>query len=131
MPPGPDLLAWSTALFVPYLGAQSIFYLAEYGIGFAASGRDRPRPPRRPYLARAERALRNLLETYAVFVALAVALELGRRSSPLALAGEQTYLAARLIYLPLYLLAVPYLRNIVWLVAILGLGLMFVAAVLP
>ena len=131
MTPGLELLAWSTALFVPYLGAQSLFYLGEHGLGFAASGRDRPRAPRRPYLGRAERALRNLLETYGVFVALAAALELGWRSSPLSLAGEEIYLAARLIYLPLYLLAVPYLRSIVWLVSILGLALMFTAAVLP
>ena len=39
-------------------------------------------------------------------------------------------MAARVLYLPLYVFGVPYLRSLVWTVVGLGLGLLFLGVVL-
>lgn len=119
------LLVWSAALVGLYIGVQSVLYRLQHGVKFAASARDREPPPDL-YNARADKALRNLLETYAVFVALAVATELGGRSDALTQWGAQLYFWPRLVYLPLYVFGVQYLRSAVWLLSALGLVLMFI-----
>lgn len=118
------LLIWSTTLFAAYIGVQSTLYRMQHGIIFANTGRDNEAPPN-PMNARGEKALRNLLETYAVFVALAVATELSGRSDVLTQVGAHLYFWARWAYLPLYILAVPQIRSLVWLISAIGLMLMF------
>lgn len=119
------LLVWSTTLFAGYVGVQSILYRMQHGVKFANTGRDNEAPPN-ALTGRGEKALRNLLETYAVFVALAVAVELSGRSDGLTQWGAQLYFWARWIYLPLYVFAVPQIRSLVWVVSLIGLVLMFV-----
>jgi uncharacterized MAPEG superfamily protein len=45
--------------------------------------------------------------------------------------GTEIYLAARIIYLPLYGFGVPGLRTLVWLVATLSIILLLVALLYP
>ena len=118
------LLVWSATLFAGYVGVQSILYRLQHGVRFANSARDQEAPPN-VWNARAEKALRNLIETYGVFVALAVATELSGRSDGLTQWGAQLYFSARWAYLPLYVLGVQQVRSLVWLVAAAGLMLMF------
>ncbi len=112
-----------------YLGPQAILYRMEYGIKFGAGPRDGEPPARNRYLQRSDRALRNFLETYAVFVALAVAVELSHRADGFTQAGAALWFAARIVYLPLYLLGIRYLRSLLWLVSALGLAPMFFGVV--
>ena len=128
MTPGLTLLVWSTTLFAGYIGVQSTLYRLDYGMGFGATARDNPRPPG-TLNARGGRALRNLLETYPVFVVLALAAELGNQADGLSFWGGQLYFWSRWVYLPLYVLGVPYLRSAVWCLSALGLVLMFIAVV--
>ncbi len=122
------MLVWSTTLLGAYLGAQSILYRLDYGIVHGATARDNERSPG-VLAGRAERALRNLLETYAVFVALVLATELSGRSDSLTVWGIHLYFWARWVYLPLYIGGVPYMRSLVWCVSGLGLALMFFGVV--
>lgn len=124
------LLAWSPALFALYMGIQATLYRLEHGVEFAATGRDNEPEAKSPYLQRAEKALRNFLETYGVFIALAVAAELSHRAGGPVLWGAGLYFAARLVYLPLYLLGIKYLRSLVWIVSAIGLAMMFVGILL-
>lgn len=121
------LLIWSTTLFGGYVGVQSMLYRMQHGIWFAGSARDEEAPPD-VWNGRAERALRNLLETYGVFVALAAATELGGRSDGFTQWGAQLYFWSRWAYLPLYIFGVQYVRSLVWCVAAIGLMLMFFGA---
>ena len=118
------LLVWSTTLFGGYIGVQSLLYRMQHGVMFAVTGRDNETGPT-PMSARSERALRNLIESYAVFVALAVAIELSGRSDGLTQWGALFYFWARWVYLPLYVFGVPYVRSLVWTISALGLVLMF------
>jgi uncharacterized MAPEG superfamily protein len=118
------LLIASTTLFGGYIGAQSLLYRAQHGVAFAWTARDVEPPPNK-WVARAEKALRNLLETYAVFVALAVATELSGRSDVLTQWGAHIWFWSRWAYLPLYVFGVPIVRSLVWVVSAVGLGMMF------
>ena len=118
------LLVWSTGLFALYVGVQSILYRMQHGVEFAATGRDdEPKP--NALNQRAEKALRNLQETFPVFAVLAVAAALGR-GDDLSLWGSVIYLVARVIYLPLYVLGTKYIRSLVWTISAIGLIVMFI-----
>ena len=118
------LLIWSTALAAAYLGVQLTLYRLDYGIEHANSQRDHERPPNK-WTVRGQRALSNFLETYGVFVALAVAIELSGRSDGLTQWGAHVWFWARWAYLPAYFIDVPQLRSLIWTVSALGLALMF------
>lgn len=118
------LLAWSTVVFALYLGAQSTLYRMQHGVKFANTARDNEAPPD-VLTARAEKALRNFLETYAVFIALAVATELSGRSDGLTVWGAQLWFWCRIAYLPLYIAGVVNIRSLVWFISAIGLTLMF------
>ncbi|WDR01654.1 LysE family transporter [Devosia algicola] len=69
-----SLLAWSTTLVGAYVLVQSIAYQFDVGVTHGAGPRDTDRPPGK-VAGRARRALANLGETYAVFVALSLVVE--------------------------------------------------------
>ena len=119
------LLVWSTVVFGLYMGAQSTTYRMQYGLRFANSARDNEAPPN-VLTARADKAMRNFLETYGVFIALAVATELSGRSDMFTQWGAIIWFVARLVYLPLYVTGVQDIRSLVWFVSFIGLILMFI-----
>jgi len=119
------LLIWSTALFALYVGVQSILYRVQHGVQYAATGRDNEPAPTL-MTARGNKALRNFLETYPVFAVLLIA-NLLQVPDPLCSWGAEIYLVARVVYLPLYIFGVQYIRSLVWTVAMLGLVVMFFA----
>jgi len=118
------LLVWSVALaFVQMLVAASAATL-QVGLPKLAGNRDNM-PPLTGWAGRAERAHLNMLESLVLFAALVlVALVAGRTNSMTAL-GAQLFFWARLVYAPVYLAGVPWLRTAVWLVSVIGLILIF------
>jgi uncharacterized MAPEG superfamily protein len=118
------LLFWSTALLGAYLGVQSMLYRIQHGVMYSTTARDNEPPPN-ALTARGNKALRNFLETYGVFIALVVVIELGDRSDALAVWGAHIWFWCRWVYLPLYVFGVVYIRSLVWFVSSIGLTLMF------
>lgn len=118
-------LIWSAALAFAYVLVQSTAYRLDYGLLHAGSQRDNERAPNK-WAGRGNRALRNFLETYGVFIALAVATELSGRSDGLTQWGTQIWFWARWVYIPAYFIDVPFVRSGVWTVSMLGLILLFV-----
>ena len=118
------LLFWSLPLYGLYLGAQALIYRRDYGVMFAATARDDPRPEG-VLLGRAERALKNFRETWLCFVILALIGHLAVPGDPAIFWGAIVYFAGRIAYLPLYLFGTFGIRSLVWNVATLGLAAMF------
>jgi uncharacterized MAPEG superfamily protein len=118
------LLLGSLPIYALYLGAQSLIYRAHYGLWFAQTARDDEGPPS-PLLGRAERALRNFLETWPAFIALTLIAHLAHPGQPLVFWGAIDWLVSRVLYLPLYLMGVFAIRSLVWLIGALGLFAMF------
>jgi uncharacterized MAPEG superfamily protein len=119
------LLIWSTAVAAAYIAAQSVVYRLDYGVIFAGSARDNERAPG-IMAARGAKALHNFLETYGIFIALAVASVLTERSNGLTQWGAQIWFWMRLIYLPAYLSGIPFLRSGIWMISAIGLIMLFV-----
>ena len=101
----------------------------QHGVAFAATGRDNEPPPNL-WSGRAQKALRNLIETYGVFVALMAAAVIGDPGDGAVIVGAVLYLVGRAVYLPLYVYGVKFVRSLVWCVAAAGLIAMFVGLVL-
>ena len=118
------LLVWSVALaFVQMLVAASAATL-QVGLPKLAGNRDNM-PPLTGWAGRAERAHLNMLESLVLFAALVlVALVAGKTNAMTAL-GAQLFFWARLVYAPVYLAGVPWVRTAVWLVSVIGLILIF------
>ncbi len=118
------LLVWSTVLAFAYLGVQLTLYRIDYGVEHANSQRDHERPPNK-WTMRGQRALANFLETYGIFIALAVATEMSGRSDGLTQCGADIWFWARWAYLPAYFIDINQMRSLIWTISFLGLVLMF------
>lgn len=83
------------------------------------------------FAGRADRTARNTLEAMVLFTAVAFVVHASGTTNPLALTGAEVFFWARLAYIPVYYLGIPFLRTTVWTVGIGGLGTMLVAAWSP
>jgi uncharacterized MAPEG superfamily protein len=126
----PVLAALSTLLLVAHILLQSSIATRELGRDWNAGARDEERKPKSPLAGRAARASANFRETYPAFLALIFALALTGEESWLGLCGVLLWFGARLVYIPLYLRGVPYVRSMIWLISMLGMGLMLLAVLI-
>ena len=126
----PVLVAWSVALLVLHVMMQARFSTREFGNEWNAGPRDDQREPRSVLAGRAKRASGNFRETYPAFVALALGLAIADPASAWGHAGALLWFLARLVYIPLYLGGVAYVRSAVWGVAVAGLLAMFLALIM-
>lgn len=97
------------------------------GMKVGLSNRDQL-PEATPLGGRAERAARNTKENFILFAALALTAQVAGLGEQ-ATAGAAVFFWARVVYLPVYLLGITYLRSAVWGVGVVGLGMMLLALV--
>ncbi|MEA2876698.1 MAG: hypothetical protein QOF14_1894 [Hyphomicrobiales bacterium] len=71
---------------------------------------------------RADRASKNQLEAMAMFLAVVLAAHIAGKA-PQAALGATIFFWARLVYWPVYLAGIVYLRTLVWFVSLFGLFL--------
>ena len=95
------------------------------GMKVGLSNRDRL-PEATALGGRAERAAENTKENFILFAALALTAQLAGLGEQ-ATAGAAVFFWARMVYLPVYLLGITYLRSAVWGVGVVGLGMMVLA----
>lgn len=81
-------------------------------------------PEATPLAGRAQRTAANTLENFVLFAALALTAQLAGATGERVLLGAEVFLWARIAYIPVYLLGVPFLRTVVWAVGVVGMGFM-------
>lgn len=118
------LLAVSVVLLVLHIMLQGFLATRELGSQWNAGPRDEGLKPKSPLAGRAERASSNYRETYPAVVGLLLALAFYGDLAGWGLIGGWLWLTCRIVYLPLYLAGIPYLRSLVWLGSLGGIGLM-------
>lgn len=118
------ILGWSVVLLLVYIVVQSTTMTASLGMNYNASNRDAERQTRGVTAPRAKRALANFLETYPAFIALALALAITGKSGSIGATGAILWIVARALYLPIYVVGIPYIRTLAWLASIVGLVMM-------
>src|SRR5580692_8272121 len=101
------MLALAMVLLLLQLFMQSVSATMELGADYKAGPRDEARALQGVFAGRAERAFRNLLETFPVFAALALALAVTGRNGALGALGAEVWVAMRVLYLPLYFIQIP------------------------
>jgi len=70
---------------------------------------------------RFERAYYNMLETFPVFAALVLIIQITESWTSTSALAVQIYFWARVAYIPLYVVGIPFLRTIVWLGSMVGI----------
>jgi uncharacterized MAPEG superfamily protein len=118
------LLALSVALLVFHILLQGFLATRELGSEWNAGPRDDVQAPVGAPAGRAARASANFRETYPGFVALALAMAITGDATGWGLVGAWLWFVARLVYIPLYLAGIAYIRSLVWLVSLAGLAIM-------
>ena len=120
------LLGWSVVLLFVHIMLQAQTMTRDRGPAWNMGPRDEAGAPLDPLAGRAERALANFKETWPIFIALALGLAVSGRVGGIGTIGAGIWFAARIVYVPLYLLGVPGWRTACWMVSMVGLLLMLV-----
>ena len=123
------LLALSVILLLLHVCLQAMSATQELGLAWNAGARDTRQDLTGVFGGRAQRASDNFRETYLAFVGLVLALAIAGDASGWGLTGGWIWIAARIVYIPLYLAGIAYVRSVAWVVSLAGLVLMLVALI--
>ena len=119
------LLVYSVLLAWVMLMTASTLRVRAYtpaGLLRAFGNRDDLPPP--PAVApRADRAAATLLENLVLFGALLLAAHAAGVEKQRLELPARLFFYARVVYFPLYLAGIPYLRTLVWIVSVIALGM--------
>lgn len=114
MAPEIKWLAWSVVLGLVHVFFAALLATQQRGLLWNAGNRDGALPPLNAHAARADRASRNFLETFPFFAVLALGVVLAKVNNEHTAMGAQIYLWARVAYLPIYVIGIPYIRTLAW-----------------
>ena len=114
-------LVWSILLGLAYVLIAATLATQQRGLKWNASNRDGEPRPLTGAAARAARANGNFLETFPFFAVAVLAVVLTKTNTPHTALGAELYFWGRLAYLPIYIVGIPYIRTLVWVVSVWGL----------
>ena len=123
MTPELQYLVYGVILLIAHALIQATLSDLSKGLGWALGPQDETRD-QNAVAGRVQRALRNYLETFPAFIALALTLavtELGNGTSAL---GAAVWFWARVAYIPAYASGIPLVRSIAWFASLGGLAMM-------
>jgi uncharacterized MAPEG superfamily protein len=115
-------LVLSVVLWLVHILVQAVVGNAVMPSGYLATSRDKPAEARGVSYGRSCRALGNYLENFTAFVA--VALVATQRTGGAGAVGATIWILARIVYLPIYVFGIIYVRSALWVISIVGLVMM-------
>ena len=114
-------LAWAVILGLLHIFIAANLRTKELGIEWNMSPRDGKDKATSVLVERLYRAQANFFETFPLFVAAVLLVAVTQTYSVYSQLGAIVYLAARIIYFPLYAFGIPVARSLVWITSIVGL----------
>ena len=117
-------LELSVVMWLAHVLVQASFGNVELPFGYLFTSRDKPTAASGLLFGRATRALANYVENFTPFVAVALALIVTQRTGGSGALGATIWILARIVYIPLYLFGLVYVRTAVWAISIGGLLMM-------
>ena len=124
-------MLWASAVLgIVHLLAAVIPSVLSRGMPWALGPRDEPAADVGKVGARLDRAWKNFLETFPLFVAAILINASVEQDSTLGALGAQLYFWGRVAFLPIYALGLPLVRTLAWTVSLAGIALVL-AACLP
>jgi len=121
------MLTLSVVLGIVQIVAASHTASLQRGYRWTASPRDEKVEPLRGVAGRLNRALRNFVETFALFAAVVLVAHVTDTHDALTEWGARLYFWGRVAYVLLYAAGVPLVRSLVWNVATIGIALVVAA----
>ena len=119
-----SILAWGCILALVHIFATIRFMTRQYGTKWNMGARDDEMPTPDPIVGRLSRAQANFFETFPIAIAAILIVSAAHLESRWTALGAIIWLAARIVYLPLYALGVPVMRTIAFLVSLVGLAML-------
>jgi uncharacterized MAPEG superfamily protein len=117
-------LELSVVLWLVHVLVQAGLGNAQMPSRYLLSSRDEPAKAGGVFYGRACRALANYLENLTPFVAVALALIATQRTGGVGAIGATIWVLARIVYLPIYVFGIIYIRTVAWTISIIGLVMM-------
>lgn len=124
-----QMLGWAVVIGLVHLFWAAVAAQPQRGLKWNAGPRDTP-IELTGVAGRLQRAFANFRETFPFFAAAVLVAYLGGRLGTLTTVGAALYIGARAVYIFLYAFGVPFVRSLVWLVSMAGIGLILAALVI-
>ncbi|KAF1021323.1 MAG: hypothetical protein GAK30_01944 [Paracidovorax wautersii] len=121
------VLGWTLVLALVQVMLPASWRNRETGMAYNTGPRDEAGPPVGKVTGRLRRAQANLFETLPLFAIAILIAHVADRNGALTHWGAALYLAARIVYVPLYAWGVCYLRSAAFCVSFAGLVMVLVA----
>ena len=123
MPVELKIAAFGALLLLVHIFAAVRLKTQQYGTKWNMGARDETVPPLNPIAGRLARAQTNFQETFPIAIVALFGVVVAGRTSEWTALGGWIWLGARIIYLPLYGFGVPRVRTVVFVVSLIGLGM--------
>jgi uncharacterized MAPEG superfamily protein len=123
-----QLLVWAIALTLIQAVIAAAGAQLQVGLPTLAGNRENL-PPIKGWAGRAQRAHRNMLENLVLFAALVLVAQIASKDNAATALGAQLFVWARVVYVPVYLIGIPWVRTGVWGVSVVGLVPIFLQLV--
>ncbi|HEX7858083.1 MAG TPA: MAPEG family protein [Sphingobium sp.] len=117
------VLAWGCILGLVHIFAAGNAKTKQYGAKWNMGPRDGALAEPEPIVGRLMRAQANYFETFPVVAAAILIVSVAGVTTRWTAIGALIWLAARVVYLPLYIFGVPGVRSAAFLISIVGLGM--------
>ena len=117
------IVTWVLILLASLLRARA---WTPSGLMLAFGNRDKL-PEASALAGRAERTARNTAENFVLFAAIALVAHALSPGNVQVAQGAQVCFIARLVFVPVYYIGLPFVRTAIWLVSVVGLGMMLAA----
>lgn len=117
------VLAWAMVLLLIHIFAAAHVKTKQYGTDWNMGARDESLPPLNPLAGRLARAQANFQETLPIAIVALIGVVVAGRSSDMTMLGAHIWLGARIVYLPVYGLGIPKIRTLIFLISLIGLGM--------
>jgi uncharacterized MAPEG superfamily protein len=124
MSPDLTLLVWAAALTLAQAMIAALGAMLQVGLP-ALAGNRQNLPQIAGWADRAVRAHRNMLENLVLFAALVLVAQVAGKANATTALGAELFFWARLVYVAVYLIGIPWVRTGVWGVSVVGLLLIF------
>jgi uncharacterized MAPEG superfamily protein len=122
-----QMLFCAIALGIVQMLIAVLATVAARGLPWAAGPRDEPGAALGKIAGRLDRAYRNFLETFPFFAAAVLLVHALDKSTSTSALGAQVYVWARLLYVPAYVLGVPFVRTLIWAASLAGIVMVMTA----
>ena len=123
MPVELKILALGALLLFVHIFIATRFKTAQYGRKWTVGARDEELPEPNPVSGRLMRAQANFQETFPIAIVALLGVVVAGKTSQWTAIGGWVWLAARIVYLPLYWAGVPVIRTVVWTVGMIGIAI--------